>query len=169
MEPLFADPPSTLPHRMMWKLRKAVRDSALEVISRASDLARRSRWQLIKTVAAKDPLTEEALVAKLDLMRGESAGLDPSPLEVLLTERICSLWILIEVLEVLVGAQLSTSTSRGHHVPMSFLQHILKWQESASRRSLAAIKTLAQVRRLQSGMLDSQTNVQINLSAISGE
>ena len=40
------------------ELRKAVCESAPEVISRASDVARRSRWQLIKTVAAKDPLTE---------------------------------------------------------------------------------------------------------------
>ena len=63
-----------------------------------------------------------------------------------------------------MSAQLSPSKSRDHHVPISYLQHVLKWQESASRRYLAAIKTLAQVRRLQSGIPNSQTNVQINLS-----
>ncbi len=67
--------------------------------------------------------------------------------------------------ELLMSAQLSPSKSRDHHVPTSYLQHVLKWQESASRCYLAAIKTLAQVRRLQSGIPNSQTNVQINLSA----
>jgi hypothetical protein len=51
---------------------------------------------LIKTVTVKDPLTEEALVARLDLMRAEVASPDPSPLEDLLAERVCSLWLLIE-------------------------------------------------------------------------
>ena len=72
------------------ELRKAVRDSAPEVISRASDIGRRGRWALIKTIAVKDALTEEALVARLDLMLAEVAGPDPSPLEVFLAERACS-------------------------------------------------------------------------------
>ena len=149
------------------ELRKALRESSPEVISRASDIGRRGRWLLIKAVAAKDPLTEEALVARLDLMRADVAGPNPSALEVLLAERICSLWLLIELLEILVGAQLSTETPKGWRTGMSFMREVFKWQESASRRYLAAIKALAQVRRLQSGIPGSQTNVQINLSATS--
>jgi hypothetical protein len=145
------------------ELRKAVRESTPEIISQASDIGRRGRWALIKTVAANDPLTEEALVARLDLMRAEVAGFSPSPLEALLAERVCSLWLLIESLEMLVSAQLSRDNSE-HRVPMSYLRDVWKWQESASRRYLAALKTLAQVRRLQSGVLSSQTNnVQINV------
>jgi hypothetical protein len=119
---------------------------------------------LIKTIA-RDPLTEEALVAHLDLMRAEVAGPDPSPLEVLLVERVCSLWLLIEVLDCLVSAQLSSDLPKEQRTGMSFLRDILKWQESVSRRYLAATKALAQVRRLQSRIPGSQTNVQINLSA----
>src|SRR5918994_211001 len=145
------------------ELRKALRESAPEVISRASDIGRRGRWALIGTVAANDPLTEEALVARLDLMRAEVAGHDPSPLEVLLTERICSLWLLIEVLECLVSVQLSSDLPRERRSGMSFLRDILKWQESASRRYLAALKTLAQVRKLQSNTPGIQYNTQINL------
>src|SRR5215218_8982817 len=125
------------------ELRKAVRESAPEVICRASDISRRGQWALIKIAAANDPLTEEALLARVELMRADVAGPEPSPLEILLTERICSLWVLIEVLELLMSAQLSSSKSRDHHVPTSYFQHILKRQESASRRFLAAIKTLA--------------------------
>ena len=145
------------------ELRKAVRESAPEVISWASDIGRRGRWVLIKTIAANDPLTEEGFVARLDLMRAEVAGPDPSPLEVLLTERICSLWLLIEVLECLVSAQLSSELPKEQRTGMSFLRDILKWQECASRRYLAALKTLAQVRRLQSLTPGVQVNIQNNL------
>jgi hypothetical protein len=146
------------------ELRKAVRESAPEVTSRASDVGRRGQWALIKTVAANDPLTEEALVARLDLMRADIAGPDPSPLEVLLTERICSLWLLIEALEILVSAQLSANLPREHRCPMSYLQHVFKWQESANRRFLSAIRELARVRKLQSNTPGIQYNTQINFA-----
>ena len=146
------------------ELRNALRESAPEVISRASDIGRRGQWALIKTVAANDPLTEEALVARLDLMRAEVAGPEPSPLEVLLTERICSLWILIEVLEMLVSVQLLGDLPRERRSPMSFLQHVFKWQESANRRFLSAIRELARVRKLQNNTPGVQFNTQINLA-----
>ena len=145
------------------ELRKALRESAPEVIFRASDIGKRGQRSLIKTVAANDSLTEEALVARLDLMHADVAGSDPSPLEVLLTERICSLWLLIEALEMLVSAQLSSDLPREHRTGMSFLRDILKWQESVSRRYFAALKTLAQVRKLQSNTPGIQYNTQINL------
>jgi hypothetical protein len=52
---------------------------------------------------------------------------------------------------------------------MSFLRNILKWQESASRRYLAALKTLAQVRKLQSNTPSIQYNTQINLPTTSDQ
>ena len=45
---------------------------------------------------------------------------------------------------------------------MSFLRGIVKWQESAGRRYLAVLKTLAQVRRLQSNTPGVQLNIQNN-------
>ena len=147
------------------ELRRALRESAPEVISQASDIGRRGQRVLIKTVAANDPLTEEALVARLELMRAEVAGPDPSPLEVLLTERICSLWLLIEVLEWLVSAQLSGDLPREQRSPMSFLQHVFKWQESANRRFLCAIRELARVRKLQNNVPGVQVNTQINVAS----
>jgi hypothetical protein len=152
------------------ELRKAVRQSAPEVIFRASDIGKRGQWALIKTVAANDPLTEEALVARLDLMRAEVAGPEPSPLEVLLTERICSLWLLIEVLETLVSVQLLGDLPRERRSPMSFLQHVFKWQESANRRFLSAIQELARVRKLQKNNTPGvQFNTQINLGTTGGD
>jgi hypothetical protein len=151
------------------ELRKALRESAPEVISRASDIGRRGQWALIKTVSANDPLTEEALVARLDLMRAEVAGPEPSPPEVLLTERICSLWLLIEVLEMLVSAQLSAALPPEQRSPMSYLQHVFKWQESANRRFLSAMRELARVRKLQNNTPAVQFNTQINLETTGGD
>jgi hypothetical protein len=151
------------------ELRKALRESAPEVISRASDIGRRGQGALIKTIAANDPLTEEALVARLDLMRAEVAGPDPSPLEVLLAERICSLWLLIEALEMLVSVQLLADLPRERRSPMSFLKHVFKWQESANRRFLSAIRELARVRKLQNNTPAVQFNTQINLETTGGD
>jgi hypothetical protein len=144
------------------ELREAVRESAPEVISSASDFGKRGRWALIKTASANDVLMEEALGARVELMRTEVAGPDPSPLEALIAERVCSLWLLIELLELLVSAQLSDA-NKEKRVPMSYLRDVWRWQESASRRYLAALKTLAQVRKLQSNTPDIQYNTQIVL------
>ena len=144
------------------ELREAVRESAPEVISRASEFGKRGRWALIKTASANDVLMEEALGARVELMRTEVAGPDPSPLETLIAERVCSLWLLIELLELLVSAQLSDA-NKEKRVPMSYLRDVWRWQESASRRYLAALKTLAQVRKLQSNTPGIQYNTQIVL------
>jgi len=144
------------------ELRKALRESAPEVISRASDIGRRGQWILAETIAGGEPLMEEALVARLELMRAEVAGENPTPLEVLLTERIVSAWLVVEVLEALMNAQLK----RGESVPRaptSYLKFIIGWLESANRRYLSSIRELARVRKLQNNTPSVQFNTQINL------
>lgn len=76
------------------ELRRMVRASSPEVIGRASDIGRKAGQTLARAASGGDPLTDEALYAKLDLTRAEIAGEDPTPLEVLLTERVVSLWML---------------------------------------------------------------------------
>jgi hypothetical protein len=144
------------------ELKQAVRESSLTVIARASDFGRRAQHTLIETAAAGDPLTEYALSGRLDAMREEIAGPNPTPLEVLLTERIVACWILVELLEALMSAQFIP----GKHtkVSISFRMHMLKWQESANRRYLAAIRELARVRKLQSNTPGIQYNQQININ-----
>ncbi len=145
------------------ELRKAVRESSPEIVREASDIARRGQWGLIKTASAGEPLAEEALVARLNLMRREIGGPDPTPLEVLLIERVVSCWILLELLELLLAAQL-TLADESKKLPHSILKFYLGWQEKAHRHFLNAIKELAKLRRLQSGLPNSHTNnVQINL------
>ena len=150
------------------ELRRLLRESGPEVVREASELARKGQWALIKTAAGGDTLAEEALVIRLNTMRSEIAGPDPSPLEVLLVEKIVSVWILTELLELLLTAQLTTELPKSQRMPHSFLKEVFRWQESAHRRLLSSIRELARVRRLQSGVPNSQTNVQINLSKPEG-
>jgi hypothetical protein len=146
------------------ELRRAVYDSAPEVIAQVSDIARKGHKMLIDTAAGGDPLMEEALASRLNIMREEIAGEDPTPLEVLLVERVVSCWLLVELLEALTSAQLQTGEHmRDKRVPHSFLKFILKWQESAQRRYLSAIRELARVRKLESSTPRVQYNTQINL------
>ena len=145
------------------ELKTALRQSGPEVISRASDIGRKAQHLLIETAAAGKPLTECALSGRLDMLREEIAGENPTPLERLLTERVVACWILVELFEALMAAQLSSDGK--HRVPMSYLKHMLKWQESANRRYLASIRELARLRKLQSNTPGIQYNTQINLSS----
>lgn len=87
-----------------------------------------------------------------------------TPLEVLLTERIVSAWLFVEVQEALLNAQLKRD-SEIKRCPPSYLKFMIGWLDSAHRRYLAAIKSLAQVRRLQSTTPGVQFNTQINVSS----
>jgi hypothetical protein len=116
---------------------------------------------LIKAAAPNNPLVEEALPARLDLMREEIAGENPTPLEALLTEQIVSLWMLLQLHEMLHSAQYKRGSE--HQVPPSFLLQMVKMQESAHRRFLASVQTLARVRKLQANTPGIQVNTQINL------
>jgi hypothetical protein len=144
------------------ELRRAVRASSPEVIARASDLARMGQRILIKTASANDPLTEEALSARLDVMRQEIAGEGPTPLEVLLTERIVSCWMFLELLEVLHSAWYQRGVE--NRVSVSYVLQMLKIQESAHRRFLASVQALARVRKLQANTPGILFKTQINVS-----
>ena len=132
------------------KLRLMVRASSEEVIGRASDVGRRAGQTLARTASGGDPLIEEALYAKLDAMRAQIAGEDPTPLEVLLTERVVSLWMLTTMLEVVLATQYRRVVDDPSErlSPSYVLQHS-RILESATRRYFAAIKELARVRKLQ--------------------
>ena len=146
------------------KLRLMVRASSEEVIGRASDVGRRAGRTLAHTAAGGDLLTEEALYVKLDAMRTEIAGEDPTPLEVLLAERIASLWMLTTLLEVLLASQYRKNVEGGpKRLSPSYLIQQSRILESATKRYLAAIRELARVRKLQATAPPVQVNAQVNV------
>ena len=148
------------------ELRRLVRSSSSEVIGRASDIGRRASRMLARTAAGGDPLMEEALYARLDAMRAEIAGEDPTPLEVLLTERVVSLWMLTALLEVLIASQYQRDLEKKLRCsPPSYIIQQTRILEGATRRYLAAIRELARVRKLQANTPASfaRFNTQINV------
>jgi hypothetical protein len=71
-------------------------------------------------------------------------------LEVLLTERVVSLWMLTTLLEVLLASQYRRDAGGGlKRLSPPYLIQQSRILESATRRYFAAIRELARVRRLQ--------------------
>ena len=142
-------------------MRETLRESAPEVIARCGDSSKSYRLMLAQRLSAGDLLIEEATVERAERMVLELAGENPTPLEVLLSERVASLWILAELQEALMAAYYKTGKSH-----LSFVLKMARLQESTHRRYLAAIKTLAQVQKLQ-GPARVQVNIggnQVNVS-----
>jgi hypothetical protein len=80
------------------------------------------------------------LTRKLDLLRDELAGPNPTPLERLLIERIVAFWLHLHYLEQIYAQKDSKSLELGSYYQRSI--------SSAQKRYLAAIKTLAVIRKL---------------------
>jgi hypothetical protein len=143
------------------QLRLALRESAPAVIARCSTTLGTYRGMLAEKMARGDVLEREAVVLQAERMALELAGENPTPLEVLLAERVASLWILVELQEALTAAFYYKGGAR-----MSVVLQMARVQESAHRRYLAAIRTLAQVQKLQ-GPSRVQVNIggnQVNVS-----
>jgi hypothetical protein len=136
------------------ELRRALRQSAPGVLAGCSNTVKVYRGMLAEKMAIGDPLVKEATLQQAERMVLEFAGEDPTPLEVLLSERVASLWILTELQEALMAAWYY----KGGGTPMSFVLQMARLQESVHRRYLAAIKMLAQVQKLQ-----GPSRVQVNI------
>jgi hypothetical protein len=105
------------------------------------NLATQAQSQLIKKFADKNLLFAEAIPRKLDQLRQELAGPNPSALERLLVERIVSCWLFLHHLETIYGSAAgSLSLDQGNYYQRSIGR--------AQKNYLAAIKALATIRRL---------------------
>ena len=129
------------------ELRRAVAQSSSEVVTFCASIAQDYRRLAAGTGSGGDPLVKEAIVEGAERLAKELAGANPTALEVLLAERVASLWVLTETQEALLFA----SYRRGQKKPVgpAYMIQMCRIQESTHRRYLAAIKTLAQVRKLQ--------------------
>jgi hypothetical protein len=144
------------------ELRRRLREESTEVVARCSDSARSYRRLLAERSSGGNPLRKEAITERAGRMAVELAGENPTPLEVLLSERVASLWVLVELQEALLAAWYYKAKATSP----AFVLQMARLQESAHRRYLAAIKTLAQVQKLQ-GPSRVQVNIggnQVNVS-----
>jgi hypothetical protein len=144
------------------ELRRRLREESPDVVAGCSDSARSYRRLLAERSSGGNPLRKEAISERAGRMALELAGENPTPLEVLLSERVASLWVLVELQEALLAAWYYKAKATSP----TFVLQMARLQESAHRRYLAAIKTLVQVQKLQ-GPSRVQVNIggnQINVS-----
>jgi hypothetical protein len=137
-------------------LRELLKQPAL-VDGLGGDLATQAQLTLINKFSGRNLLFKESLTRKLDLLRDELAGPNPTPLERLLVERIVACWLHLHHLEITYAQKESMSLELG-----SYYQRCIS---SAQKRYLAAIKTLAVVRKLAVPVL--QVNIarkQVNVA-----
>ena len=144
------------------KQLRAVLDATPQLWLEVGNLGRQAELALVRVAAGDNPVAEEAIVRKLDTLRREVAGSRPSTLERLLADRVAIGWLALTLVE---GAYYQAL--EGGIEPADEAVY-LKRVDRAQRRYLSAIKTLAQVRRMDLPSL--QVNIgekQVNVAGVS--
>ena len=137
-------------------LRELLRDPAL-VDAWGGDLAKQAQLMLVDKFSGKNLVWQETLPRKLDALRRELSGANPTPLERLLVERIVSCWLHLHQLEIVYTNTEDLSCELGIYYERCIT--------SAQKRYLAAIKSLALIRKLAVPVL--QVNIakeQVNMA-----
>jgi hypothetical protein len=111
----------------------------------------------IQLMTGEDLVTREVLLRQLQALKAEMAGPTPTPLERLLIERIALCWLQVEQADLLAAAHPGAAR-------VAWVEHR---QDRTQARLLAAIKALAQVRKLLKPGPLVQVNIaqqQVNMS-----
>jgi hypothetical protein len=138
------------------EIRKILKESP-ELAWRIMDYGKLAEWHFVERMTKdKDFGSKELLKRQLASMREEIAGENPSPLERLLAERVVATWLQIQLFEGLYAAGMyqSMSVNQG-----SYQQKRL---DRAHRNHLAAIRTLAQIRKLGPAVQINIAEKQVN-------
>jgi len=128
-----------------------------ELAWRIMDYGKLAEWHFIERMTKdKDFGSKEVLTIQLAAMREEIAGENPSPLEMLLAERVVATWLQVQLFEGMYAA--------GMHQNMSIKQgsYLQKLIDRAHRNHLSAIRTLAQIRKLGPAVQINIAEQQIN-------
>ena len=115
--------------------------------------------QLLSTAVAGDNLAfREAIKHKMGALKLDLAGPVPTPLESLLVNRIVACWLQVQTADI--------APAKSESTPISLAKFHLKRQDSANRRYIAAIRTLATVRKmaLPALQINLRQNNQINMT-----
>jgi hypothetical protein len=121
------------------------------------DLARQAQLTIINKFAGSNLLYRESVTRKLELLRIELGGGNPPPLERLLVERIVTCWLHLHHLELIHASH--------NQLALDLAAYFRRSISAAHCRYLAAIKTLALVRKLAVPVL--QVNIarkQVNIA-----
>jgi hypothetical protein len=135
---------------LLRKLFSPHHERGKSLIETYGDSYAHARNAMIKTAAGKSLAVREALRRKIDAVRDELAGVNPTPLERILCERVALCWFDVNEVDRRFIDQTDISFKTAEY-----------WEnrrDRAHKRFLAACKVLATVRRLGAPAL------QINLA-----
>lgn len=123
------------------------------------NIAQQAEEMLVSTAAGENVLVKEAYTRRLATLREELAGPVVTPLERLLIDRVVACWFHLHYVEANYAQALKDRTLSGKSS-----EDCQRRLDRAHRRYLAAIKTLATVRRLltpavQVNIAERQLNV----------
>jgi hypothetical protein len=112
---------------------------------------------LADVIGKKDLAIHEAIVMRLDQLRRDLEGAQPTPIETVLAERAALCWFIVHLYE--------TSYMQAENMTINQAESRQRRIDAAHRRFLTAVATLARVRKLALPSL--QVNIganQINMS-----
>ena len=119
---------------------RAVLEEHPEVWRHAGDLAAHAERAWVELAVGPDLLAREALTRHLAALKAELAGPAPTPLERLLVERVAATWLQVSYADA--------AAAQARDVSVKQAELAMERQDRAHRRHLAAVATLATVRRL---------------------
>jgi len=111
-----------------------------ELWNAIGDLAEQAKLSAMHLLTSGNAVLHEALSRKLTELRAELAGTTPSVLERLLVERVLICWLFVHHADMVAARRTDVSPAQA--------EYHQRRQDHAQRRYLAAIRTLACVRRL---------------------
>ncbi len=132
---------------------KEYADTDTALWRRAGDLAQQARQAIVLALAGDNDFVGEAVVRQVAELRRELSGLAPTPLERLLVDRVLACWLYLHHTETVYIQKMKDLT-------MAQGEYHQRKIERAQRQYLAAIKALAQVRRL---LAPTAPAVQVNI------
>lgn len=141
---------STLP-----AIREVLDDPAC--VEAYGNLARRAEVSFICAAAGKNLVFQESLFRKMDVLRAELAGPNPTPIERLLVERVVACWLQVQDADV--------RYAQAKDLSVKWYEYYQRRMNYSHKRYLSALRTLALVRKLAVPVL--QVNIakkQVNMA-----
>jgi hypothetical protein len=133
-------------------------DAVPDLWKDTGNLAKAALANWVDTAYGHDLATAEATRRVVRQMRFSLASEDAPPLERLLADRIAVAWLQVNYVDTVLAQRLTGEGLRPEQV--DFYQ---SWLDRAQKRYLAAIKALAQVRRLLGPVAQASPLVQVNV------
>ncbi len=124
------------------------------LIDQVRDLGQQTEGAWLSALCGNDLAAQEVLVRQLLAMKTSLVGAQDGPLEALLIERVAVTWVGVQHAEMQLARHLRQS-SPPHE------DRLQQRVDRASRRFLAAVKTLAQIRKL-----GPKTAIQVNIGKL---